>query len=73
MEWSSFQSPLELANKWGIDKTIEKEMFQREEWFGHMMRLRNDAIIIMCIICLQLPFELAYAYLYEGIRSDFLK
>lgn len=73
MEWSSFQSPVELINKWGTDKPKEKEVFQREEWFGHLMRFRNDAIIILSIICLQLPFELAYAHLYEVIGSDFVK
>ncbi|KAL6956796.1 hypothetical protein U1Q18_042650 [Sarracenia purpurea var. burkii] len=73
MEWSSFQSPVECIKKWGSDKTIVKEVFQREEWFGRLMRFRNDAIIILSIICLQLPFELAYAHLYEVIKSDLMK
>ncbi|XP_028068673.1 anoctamin-like protein At1g73020 isoform X2 [Camellia sinensis] len=73
MEWSSFQSPVELIKKWGNDKTKEKELFQRKEWFGCLMRFRNDAIIILSIICLQLPFELAYAHLYEVIGSDLMK
>lgn len=73
MEWSSFQSPVELLKKWGTDKTKEKESFQREEWSGRMVRFRNDAIIISSIICLQLPFELVYAHLYEVIGSDLIK
>lgn len=73
MEWSSLQSPVELLRKWGTDKTNEKEVYQRNEWFGCLMRFRNDAIVILSIICLQLPFELAYAHLYEVIGSDFLK
>lgn len=57
----------------GENKGKENEKFQREEWFGRMMRFRNDAIIILSIICLQLPFELAYAHLYESIGSDVVK
>ncbi|KAM1412437.1 hypothetical protein EV2_025628 [Malus domestica] len=72
VEWSSSPS-VELAKKWGTDKTKEKEMFQRIEWFGRLMRFRNDAIIFFSIICLQLPFELAYAHIYEVIESDIMK
>ncbi|KAJ0635945.1 hypothetical protein HanRHA438_Chr17g0807971 [Helianthus annuus] len=70
-EWSSFHSSIGLI-KFGAYKT-EKEKFQREEWFGHMLRFRNDAIIISSIICLQLPFELAYAHLSKIIGSDIIK
>ncbi|XP_024970342.1 anoctamin-like protein At1g73020 isoform X2 [Cynara cardunculus var. scolymus] len=73
MEWSSFHSSVGLVKKWGDGKAEDKENFQREEWSGRMMRFRNDAIIILSIICLQLPFELAYAHLYESIRSDIMK
>ncbi|KAI3455529.1 hypothetical protein Pfo_012192 [Paulownia fortunei] len=70
---SSSQSPTELMKKQSTDRMKEKAIFQREEWFRWLMRLRNDAFIIMSIICLQLPFELAYAHLYEVIGSDLLK
>lgn len=73
MEWSSLQSPVELIRKWGTDKKKEKEMFQRHEWFGRFMRFRNDALVILSIICLQLPFELAYAHTYEITESDVMK
>ncbi|KAK6911964.1 Anoctamin [Dillenia turbinata] len=73
MEKFSLQSPLDLIKKLGMDKTKEKEAYQREEWFGRLMRFRNDAIIVLSIICLQLPFELAYAHLYEVIGSDLMK
>lgn len=73
MEWSSLQSPGELLRKWGTDKTNEKEVYQKNEWFGYLMRFRNDSIFILSIICLQLPFELAYAHLYEVIGSDIMK
>ena len=72
-EWSSFHSSAASAKKWGENKGKENEKFQREEWFGRMMRFRNDAIIILSIICLQLPFELTYSHLYESIRSDVVK
>ncbi|KAK9281847.1 hypothetical protein L1049_004753 [Liquidambar formosana] len=73
MEWSSLQAHVELIKRLGTDKTTMKEVSQRDEWFGHLMRFRNDAIIILSIICLQLPFELAYAHLYEVIGSDVMK
>ncbi|XP_022715088.1 anoctamin-like protein At1g73020 [Durio zibethinus] len=72
-EWSSIQSPMELIKNLEIDKTKEKEAFQRYEWFGYLKRFRNDAFVILSIICLQLPFELAYAHLYEVIKSDIVK
>lgn len=70
---SSFQPPVELMKKMGTDKAKDKEIYQKHEWFGHLMRFRNDAIVILSIICLQLPFELAYAHLYEVIGSDVIK
>lgn len=73
MEWGSLQSPIELIRKWGTDNTKEKEMFQRNEWFGRLMRFRNDALVILSIICLQLPFEVAYAHTYEIMESDLMK
>ncbi|MCL7036085.1 hypothetical protein MKW94_024605 [Papaver nudicaule] len=63
----------ELIKKPTVDKTKEKEALRRAEWFGHLLRFRNDAMVIMSIICLQLPFELAYAHLYEVMESDILK
>ncbi|OVA11742.1 Anoctamin/TMEM 16 [Macleaya cordata] len=72
-ERSSVQSHEELIKKPAIDKTKEKEAFRRAEWFGHLLRFRNDAFVILSIICLQLPFELAYAHLYEVMESDTLK
>ncbi|EPS62569.1 hypothetical protein M569_12221, partial [Genlisea aurea] len=52
---------------------MKDKTFQRQEWLKWLMRLRNDVIVIMSIICLQLPFELAYAHLYEVLQSDLLK
>ncbi|XP_044479470.1 anoctamin-like protein At1g73020 isoform X2 [Mangifera indica] len=66
-------SPPELMEKMGMNEKQEKQLYQRYEWLGYLMRFRNDAIIILSIICLQLPFELAYAHLYEVIGSDLLK
>lgn len=64
---------MELIKVFETDKAKEKEVFQRHEWFGRFMRFRNDAIIIFSIICLQLPFELAYAHLYEVVGSSVIK
>lgn len=55
------------------DKPIEKKILQREEWLGLLLRIRNNAIVALAIICLQLPFELAYAHLYEITESYILK
>ncbi|KAH6793195.1 anoctamin-like protein [Perilla frutescens var. hirtella] len=65
--------PSELMKKQNTDRMKEKANFQREEWFSWLRRVRNDAFIIMSIICLQLPFELAYAHLYEVLGADVLK
>ncbi|XP_010267055.1 PREDICTED: anoctamin-like protein At1g73020 [Nelumbo nucifera] len=73
MGQSGLLSDVELVKKLGTDKAKEKEAFQRDEWFGHLLRFRNDAIIILSIICLQLPFELAYAHTYEVLGSDLTK
>ena len=70
---SSLPLPDELMKLLETDKKKEKELFQRNEWFGRLMRFRNDAIIIISIICLQLPFELVYAHLYEVLDSDVIK
>ncbi|KAI3956953.1 hypothetical protein MKX01_000987 [Papaver californicum] len=72
-ERSSAPSQEELIKKPTVDRTKEKEALRRAEWFGHLLRFRNDAMVIMSIICLQLPFELAYAHLYEVMESDTLK
>lgn len=68
-----FTSPSELMWKQSPDRTAEKELYQREEWLGHLMRFRNDFVVILSIISLQLPFELAYAHLYEVMGPDLLK
>ena len=65
--------PSEHMRKQNIDRMKEKANFQREEWFTWLLRVRNDAFIILSIICLQLPFELAYAHLYEDLGADVLK
>lgn len=72
LEPSSPQNPKEMMKKQETIKMKEKA-FQKEEWIRWLMRFRNDAFIITSIIFLQLPFELAYAHLYEVIGSDFLK
>lgn len=73
VDCSSLQIPVELIKNQEMDKRKEKEVFQRIEWFGRLRRFRNDAIVILSIICLQLPFELAYAHCYEVIQSDVIK
>uniref|UniRef100_A0A0E0FRX2 Anoctamin transmembrane domain-containing protein n=1 Tax=Oryza nivara TaxID=4536 RepID=A0A0E0FRX2_ORYNI len=57
--------------KFGAPK--EKSIVQRNEWFGVLLRIRNNAIIVLAIICLQLPFELAYAHLYAITKTEALR
>ncbi|XP_065869000.1 anoctamin-like protein At1g73020 isoform X2 [Euphorbia lathyris] len=71
VDWNPLQPPLKLLMQ--IDKLKEKETYQRYEWVGHLMRFRNNSFIIASIICLQLPFELAYAHLYEVMDLDVAK
>ncbi|KAH9611421.1 hypothetical protein KSS87_016012 [Heliosperma pusillum] len=73
MDMNSRQHPLEFEKKLEADSVKEKEAYQRDEWTGRLKRIRNDAIVILSIICLQLPFELAYAHLYEKVGSDIIK
>ncbi|KAL5227124.1 hypothetical protein ABZP36_015389 [Zizania latifolia] len=51
----------------------DKRILQRKEWFGVLLKIRNNAIIVLAIICLQLPFELAYAHLYEFTETEALR
>ncbi|GLU14381.1 hypothetical protein SLE2022_309560 [Rubroshorea leprosula] len=73
MEWSALHSSIGLTKNLGTDKAKLKEAFQRYEWFGYLMRFRNDTIVILSIICLQLPFELCYAHLYAVIKSHIVR
>ncbi|KAJ6794614.1 anoctamin-like protein isoform X1 [Iris pallida] len=72
-EINSTQSHWEPDKKVEADNPKEKRSLQRDEWLGLLLRIRNNAIIVVAIICLQLPFELAYAHLYEIAESDVLK
>lgn len=73
MEWSCLPFPKELIKNLGNEKFKEKEAYQRYEWFAYRKRFRNDVLVIMTIICLQLPFELAYAHIYEILTSETIK
>lgn len=73
MEWSSLPFPKELIKNLGNERSKEKKAYQRYEWFAYRKRFRNDVLVIMSIICLQLPFELAYAHVFEIVTSDSIK
>lgn len=55
----------------GISRA-EKQVFQKEEWAEHFRSFRNTAAVIGGILCLQLPFEIAYAHLSYIIKSKIL-
>ncbi|KAL1339025.1 hypothetical protein AAHE18_U002200 [Arachis hypogaea] len=67
------QNPMDLIKLLEADRVKGKKVFTKYEWFNHLLRIRNDALIIISIICLQLPFELAYAHLYEVLNKDIIK
>lgn len=73
MDLNSQQHPEELTKKLETEIVKEKEAYQRDEWLGQLKRIRNDVVVVLTIIFLQLPFELAYAHLYEVIESDIIK
>uniref|UniRef100_A0A803M632 Anoctamin transmembrane domain-containing protein n=1 Tax=Chenopodium quinoa TaxID=63459 RepID=A0A803M632_CHEQI len=73
MDLNSRKHPLEFTKKLEADIVKGKAAYQRDEWLGRLKRIRNDTVIILSIICLQLPLELAYAHLYEKIGSDIIK
>lgn len=66
--------PIERVEEKNFDDApAEKRRLQRNEWSGVLLRIRNNAIIVLGIICLQLPFELAYAHLYEKTETEALR
>ncbi|KAJ8774096.1 hypothetical protein K2173_009527 [Erythroxylum novogranatense] len=69
-----------LSKEWGLQSSEHaqdiikvKQAYQRNEWLGQLVKLRNNSIVILSIICLQLPFELAYAHLYDVTASDAMR
>jgi anoctamin-10 len=73
IELSSLSDSLTVEEKKFCDVSAEKSKLQRNEWFGVLLRIRNNGIIVLAIICLQLPFELAYAHLYEITETEAMK
>lgn len=68
------QSHMELQKKVESDKLKEgHNAIQKDEWFGQLLRFRNDAIVGLGIIFLQLPLELAYAHLYEVLKYNIMR
>ncbi|KAJ3694971.1 hypothetical protein LUZ60_000348 [Juncus effusus] len=59
--------------KFYTTRPIEKKNIQADEWSGILRKFRNNFIIVLGIICLQLPFELAYAHFYNVINNEILR
>ncbi|KAI5068492.1 hypothetical protein GOP47_0016837 [Adiantum capillus-veneris] len=59
------------SRKLGISR-VEKQAYQKEEWAEHFRSFQNTAAVIGGILCLQLPFEIAYAHLSYIIQSKLL-
>jgi anoctamin-10 len=69
----SRRDSLTVEGKKFHDVSAEKRKLQRNEWFGVLLKIRNNSMIVLAIICLQLPFELAYAHLYEITEHEVLR
>ncbi|CAA7402873.1 unnamed protein product [Spirodela intermedia] len=68
------ESHMEPESKMVTRRPLEKDKsLQRDEWLGLLQKIRNTAVVVLGIICLQLPFELVYAHLYEISESDAVK
>ena len=65
------KSAAKMSNQ-GLTKT-ERQVFQEEEWAEHFRSFRNNATVIAGILCLQLPFEIAYAHLSYITKSSILR
>ncbi|KAF3328321.1 anoctamin-like protein [Carex littledalei] len=62
-----------VKNKFYSSRPIEKTSIQADEWCGILRKVKNNAIVVFGIICLQLPFELAYAHLYNITQIEVLR
>lgn len=65
------ESAAKMSNQ-ELTKT-ERQVFQEEEWAEHFKSFRNNATVIAGVLCLQLPFEIAYAHLSYITKSSILK
>uniref|UniRef100_A0A6V7QTG4 Anoctamin transmembrane domain-containing protein n=1 Tax=Ananas comosus var. bracteatus TaxID=296719 RepID=A0A6V7QTG4_ANACO len=72
-QMSSLTQKTDWEKKCDTNRLVEKTRLQRDEWLDLLLRFRNNAIVILAIICLQLPFELAYAHLYEITETEVLR
>jgi anoctamin-10 len=41
----------------------EAKVLGRGEWLSRIRSVKNNMIVVTCILCVQLPFELLYAHL----------
>lgn len=62
-----------IKKKFYSSRPVEKTSIQADEWCGIFRKVRNNAIVVLGIICLQLPFELAYAHLYNITQIEVLR
>lgn len=51
----------------------EAKVLGREEWLARIRSAKNSMIAVTCILCVQLPFELLYAYLNTHAPNDIIK
>lgn len=51
----------------------EAKVLGREEWLSRIRSLKNNLIVVTCILCVQLPLELLYAHLNKFAPNDIIK
>ncbi|KAL3693097.1 hypothetical protein R1sor_006748 [Riccia sorocarpa] len=57
----------------GFTTEAEVDKMEKEEWMSRLRSIRNNGLVFVVVVCLQLPFELAYAHLnkiapYDAVR-----
>ncbi|KAJ4771744.1 Anoctamin-like protein [Rhynchospora pubera] len=62
-----------IKKKFYSSRPAEKTSIQADEWWGIFRKVRNNVIVVLGIICLQLPFELTYAHLYNITQIEVLR
>ncbi|KAL2634708.1 hypothetical protein R1flu_006187 [Riccia fluitans] len=46
------------------------DKMEKEEWLSRLRSVRNNGLVFLVVVCLQLPFELAYAHLNKIAPYD---
>ncbi|BBN05616.1 hypothetical protein MPTK1_3g14570 [Marchantia polymorpha subsp. ruderalis] len=51
----------------------EADRLEKEEWMGRLRSVRNNGLVFLAVVCVQLPFELTYAHLNKIAPYDIFR